>query len=67
MTDPRPAHGAEQGAPKIEGIDIPRVTAWLAERTEIHAPLSFKLIAGGRSPRGRGFATEGANHLGSTP
>lgn len=49
MTDPRPAHGAEQGAPKIEGIDIPRVTAWLAERTEIRAPLSFKLIAGGRS------------------
>jgi aminoglycoside phosphotransferase (APT) family kinase protein len=33
----------------IEGIDVPRVTAWLAEHTEITRPLTFKLIAGGRS------------------
>ena len=33
----------------VAGIDIPRVTAWLQERTELTAPLSFKLIAGGRS------------------
>lgn len=49
MTEPRPAHGADSGAPAIEGIDVPRVTAWLAERTEIRTPLTFKLIAGGRS------------------
>jgi aminoglycoside phosphotransferase (APT) family kinase protein len=34
---------------KIPGIDEERVTGWLAERTPITAPLSFKLIAGGRS------------------
>lgn len=33
----------------IPGIDQARVTAWLAERTPITPPLSFKLIAGGRS------------------
>ena len=33
----------------IEGIDVPRVTAWLAQHTEITVPLQFKLIAGGRS------------------
>lgn len=33
----------------VVGIDIPRVTDWLAQRTAITAPLSFKLIAGGRS------------------
>ncbi len=49
MTDPQQARGADQGIRKIEGIDIPRVTAWLAERAEIAPPLQFKLIAGGRS------------------
>jgi aminoglycoside phosphotransferase (APT) family kinase protein len=34
---------------RIEGIDIPKVSAWLAERTEIRLPLAFRLIAGGRS------------------
>jgi len=34
---------------QVVGIDIPRVTDWLAQRTEITAPLSFRLIAGGRS------------------
>ena len=33
----------------ITGIDAPAITRWLAERTEITAPLQFKLIAGGRS------------------
>ena len=33
----------------VMGINAVNVTAWLAERTEITAPLSFKLIAGGRS------------------
>ena len=33
----------------IEGIDVPKVTAWLAQHTEITTPLQFKLIAGGRS------------------
>ena len=35
--------------PDIEGIDSDNVTGWLAERTEIEAPLTFELIAGGRS------------------
>lgn len=35
--------------PTIEGIDVAPVTAWLAERVEIEAPLRFDLIAGGRS------------------
>lgn len=34
---------------KIEGIHIPNVTAWIAAHTEVTAPLTFKLIAGGRS------------------
>ena len=33
----------------IEGINLDNVTAWLAARTELDAPLSFELIAGGRS------------------
>jgi aminoglycoside phosphotransferase (APT) family kinase protein len=33
----------------VEGIDIPSVTAWIAQRVAITTPLSFKLIAGGRS------------------
>ena len=49
MTDASPARDANPGTERIEGIDAPKVTAWLAERTEITAPLSFRLIAGGRS------------------
>lgn len=37
------------GEPEVQGIDRERVTAWFAERTEIEAPLSFDLIAGGHS------------------
>ena len=33
----------------IQGIDIPKLSAWLADRVSITAPLSFQLIAGGRS------------------
>ncbi|MGF1596144.1 MAG: phosphotransferase family protein [Acidimicrobiales bacterium] len=33
----------------VEGIDVPRVTAWMAERVAIAPPLGFDLIAGGRS------------------
>jgi aminoglycoside phosphotransferase (APT) family kinase protein len=33
----------------VPGIDIERVSAWLAEHTTITTPLSFQLIAGGRS------------------
>jgi aminoglycoside phosphotransferase (APT) family kinase protein len=32
-----------------EGIDAARVTAWLQDRTELEAPLTFALIQGGRS------------------
>jgi aminoglycoside phosphotransferase (APT) family kinase protein len=32
-----------------EGIDATRVTAWLQDRTELEAPLTFALIQGGRS------------------
>ena len=49
MTDATPARDANPGTERIEGIDVPKVTAWLAERTEVTAPLSFRLIAGGRS------------------
>ncbi len=35
--------------PEVEGIDVAKVTAWLRERVEIEPPLSFDLIAGGRS------------------
>ena len=38
-----------QGQAPIEGINVANVTRWLAERVEITTPLSFKLIAGGRS------------------
>ena len=33
----------------VEGIDPEPVTAWLAARTEVIAPLEFELITGGRS------------------
>jgi aminoglycoside phosphotransferase (APT) family kinase protein len=39
MTDPSP----------IPGVDAAPVTAWFAEHTDARAPLSFELIAGGRS------------------
>ena len=45
-TQTSPAEGTP-AAP--EGIDLPNVTAWLAERTEITPPLTFSLVAGGRS------------------
>jgi aminoglycoside phosphotransferase (APT) family kinase protein len=49
MNTPQVPASADAGTRNIEGIDIPKVTAWLAERTEITLPLTFKLIAGGRS------------------
>lgn len=33
----------------ITGIDVPAVTAWFTEHTDAVPPLSFELIAGGRS------------------
>lgn len=40
----------EEAIPQpVEGIDASNVTAWLAEREQIEAPLTFELIAGGRS------------------
>ncbi|MGI9614828.1 MAG: phosphotransferase family protein [Acidimicrobiales bacterium] len=40
----------EEATPQaVEGIDANNVTAWLAERQQIEAPLTFELIAGGRS------------------
>lgn len=33
----------------VEGINIANVTGWIADHVEIEAPLSFELIAGGRS------------------
>lgn len=33
----------------IEGVNVANVTNWLAERAEIVPPLTFQLIAGGRS------------------
>jgi len=33
----------------VEGIDAVNVTEWMAERVEIEPPLTFDLIAGGRS------------------
>lgn len=33
----------------ITGIDVPAVTAWFREHTDAAPPLSFELIAGGRS------------------
>ncbi len=42
---------SEQSAPdgEVQGIRVEQVTRWLAERTDIEAPLRFELIAGGRS------------------
>ena len=40
-------HAQPDNTTPIEGIDVPKVTAWLAQHTEISAPLQFKLIAGG--------------------
>lgn len=34
---------------EVEGIDVDRVTDWLAERTAITPPLTFRTIEGGRS------------------
>ena len=49
MTDENRQAGAGDAIDRIEGIDIPNVTRWLAERVEITPPLAFRLIAGGRS------------------
>lgn len=35
--------------PAVEGINIENVTGWIADQTEIDGPLTFELIAGGRS------------------
>jgi aminoglycoside phosphotransferase (APT) family kinase protein len=34
---------------EVEGIDVERVTDWIAQRTEITPPLTFSMIEGGRS------------------
>ena len=49
MNTPQVPAGASTGSPRIEGIDVPKVSAWIAAHTDITAPLTFKLIAGGRS------------------
>ena len=49
MNTPQVPAGADTGSPRIEGIDVPKVSAWIAAHTDITAPLTFKLIAGGRS------------------
>ncbi len=36
-------------APDPDGIDVAAVTAWIRERTELTAPLSFEVVQGGRS------------------
>ncbi len=41
------SEGTIQGT--IQGINPARVSTWLSERTEVSLPLSFQLIAGGRS------------------
>ena len=38
---------ASQNAGSVAGIDAGRVTAWMADHTDITPPLQFKLIAGG--------------------
>lgn len=43
------SEAAQEGAPEVEGINAENVTAWLQQRQEITGPLSFELIAGGRS------------------
>ncbi len=45
--DSTKATGSDAGG--IVGIHSENITRWLAERTEIEAPLTFELIAGGRS------------------
>ena len=34
---------------EIEGVDVDRVTAWLQDRVDVTAPLTFEVIQGGRS------------------
>lgn len=41
--------GLNQNEPHQAAINRERVTAWIAERVEIVGPLTFELIAGGRS------------------
>ncbi|MFZ9405516.1 MAG: phosphotransferase family protein [Burkholderiaceae bacterium] len=43
------ASASSDTAGPVAGIHAARVTAWMADRTEITPPLQFKLIAGGRS------------------
>ena len=43
-----PAAESDTASP-VAGIDAAPVTAWLAERAELSAPLSFELITGGHS------------------
>ncbi len=47
MTTQTSPAGGIPAAP--EGIDVPNVTAWLADRTDLTPPLTFTLVAGGRS------------------
>lgn len=47
MTPMTTTQSAAEGP--VEGIHRENVTNWLAERAEIRAPLTFSLIAGGRS------------------
>ncbi|MFV0257096.1 MAG: phosphotransferase family protein [Acidimicrobiales bacterium] len=51
MTAPDAPTGSVPDTPgqEVEGINVPAVTAWLAERAEITTPLQFSLVAGGRS------------------
>ena len=49
MTTSQPTNGQSARLGEVEGIHRENVTAWLAARTEITAPLQFDLIAGGRS------------------
>ncbi len=49
MSSDEATTGAGDGPSEIEGINAANVTTWLAERVEIEPPLSFTLIAGGRS------------------
>ncbi len=37
------------GRAPVEGVHADNVTAWLADHTQIEVPLSFELVAGGRS------------------
>ncbi len=49
MTTHQQSTGTGEGSRRIEGIDVGKVTAWLAQHAEITTPLEFRLIAGGRS------------------